>query len=260
MIESHIIPKVLYNFPKHGPVVSVDVKHKRVVNSPKAQNGCKEPLLCKECDTHLGRYDGYINRVLNLAVPKLNITKQLLTTPCRVLTADKFDIDKIHKFFISLLWRMSVASTPIPLGPYKDKALQILKGEIPDDYTLFVPLIYRRITGGHVDSMTGLFRTKYLGKHAYVFRFPGYEIMIVINAKHSNEPDSMAINQQQFTKDEVLIIDITKNTPLDHLLVSSLFECRDNTPGLKRPAGYVPQKPPMFPHPVTLQNWHKYKF
>jgi len=255
LIESHIIPKVLYKLPENGPVVAVDVKNKRINVNPRAQNGQKEPLMCKECDTAIGYFDGYINKILNIEIPKLEHTKYLCGSPCRSLTADKYDIDRIHRFFISLLWRLSICSNPIPLGKYQDIALQILKNEIPDDYNLFVPLIYKRVTGGHVDNMTGVFRTKYLGKHAYTLRFPGYEVMVIVNTKHSADPASMDINQKQFTKDEILIIDIDYNTPLDYQLVSNLFICRDNTPGLKRPEGYVPQKPPMFPHKLTLRNW-----
>ncbi len=260
LIESHIIPKVLYKLTELGSVVAVDTKNTRINVNPKEQNGHKEPLMCKECDTAIGYYDGYINKILNIEVPKLEQTKYILTTPCRCLPAETFDIDRIHRFFISLLWRLSVCSKPIPLGKYQDIALKILKNEIPDDYNLFVPLIYRRITGGQVDNMTGIFRTKYLGKHAYIFRFPGYEVMTVVNTKHSTQPDSMAVNQRQFTKDEILIIDIDYNTPLDYQLVSNLFKCRDNTTGLKRPDGYVPQKPPMFPHPVTLRNRAGYRY
>lgn len=260
LIKSHIIPKVLYRFAENGGVVEVDVKHTKINKHPQDQNGHKEPLMCKECDTAMGYYDGYVNKILNIEIPKLKHTKYLLGTPCRSLTADKYDIDRLHRFFISLLWRLSVCSKPIPLGKYQSIALQILKNEIPDDYNLFVPLIYRRVTGGHVDNMTGIFRTKYLGKHAYIFRFPGYEAMILVNAQHNSDPASMAINQRQFTKEEVLIIDINYNTPLDYHLVANLFKCRDNTPGLKRPEGYIPQKTPMFPRRFTLQNWLKYSY
>lgn len=260
LIASHIIPNVLYQLEKYGVVVDIDVKNTRIKKDPKDQNGHKEPLMCRECDTVMGYYDGYVNKILNIEVPKLKHTKYLLGTPCRSLTADKYDIDRLHRFFISLLWRLSVCSKPIPLGKYQDIALQILKNEITDDYNLFVPLIYRRVTGGHVDNMTGIFRTKYIGKHAYIFRLPGYEVMILVNTQHNSDPASMAINQKQFTKEEVLIIDIDYNTPLDYYLVTNLFKCRDNTPGLKRPEGYVPQKPPMFPRPLTLRNWGKYMF
>lgn len=260
LIESHIIPKVLYKLKEHGSVVVVDTKNTRINVNPKEQNGHKEPLMCKECDTAIGYYDGYINKILNIEVPKLEQTKCILTTPCRSLPAETFDIDRIHRFFISLLWRLSICSKPIPLGKYQDIALKILKNKIPDDYNLFVPLIYRRVTGGHVDNMTGIFHTKYLGKHAYIFRFPGYEVMIVVNTKYSTEPESMAVNQRQFTKEEILIIDIDYNTPLDYQLVSNLFKCRDNTPGIKRPHGYIPQKPPIFSHPIALRNLAGYSY
>lgn len=252
LIKSHIIPKVLYRFAENGGVVEIDVKHMKINQNPQEQNGHKEPLMCKECDTAMGYFDGYVNKILNIEVPKLKQTKYLETTPCRSLTADVYDIDRLHRFFISLLWRLSVCSKPIPLGHYQDIALKILKNEIPDDYSLFVPLIYRRVTGGHVDNMTGVFRTKYLGKHAFIFRFPGYEVMIIVNTKHSSNPIAMEINQRQFTKEEVLIIDIDYNTPLDYQLAANLFKCRDNTPGLKRPEGYVPQKTPIFPRQFTL--------
>ena len=147
LIESHIIPKVLYKLTELGSVVAVDTKNTRINVNPKEQNGHKA----------IGYYDGYINKILNIEVPKLEQTKYILTTPCRCLPAETFDIDRIHRFFISLLWRLSVCSKPIPLGKYQDIALKILKNEIPDDYNLFVPLIYRRITGGQVDNMTGIF-------------------------------------------------------------------------------------------------------
>lgn len=51
LIQSHIIPKVLYKFGENGGVVEVDVKHVKIN---------KEPLMCKECDTAMGYYDGYV--------------------------------------------------------------------------------------------------------------------------------------------------------------------------------------------------------
>ncbi len=90
--------------------------------------------------------------------------------------------------------------------------------------------------------MTGISRTKYLGKHAFIFRFPGYEVMIVVNTKHSSKPITMEINQRRFTKEEVLIIDIDYNTTLDYQLVSNFLKCRDNTPELRRPAPRISGK------------------
>lgn len=52
-IVSHIIPKVLYQLEKYGGVVDVDVKNTRIKKDPKHQNGVKETLMCKGCDTAL---------------------------------------------------------------------------------------------------------------------------------------------------------------------------------------------------------------
>lgn len=235
LIKSHIIPKCLLGIKNNGRLVNVNGQKKRIDVNPIHQNGVKEYLLCSDCDNKLGYYDCHVNNLLNIEVPKLKADRNLNGTICRSLTSDKFDIDRLHKFFISLLWRMSICSTPIPLGKYQEIAFKILKGDIPDNYNIFIPLIYRRVTGGHVDDTIFFGRRKYLGKHAYILRFPGYEVIIIINTENSTNKSDMEINKQQFSKDEVLIIDITKNTPFDYRLVKQLFECRDNTPGLKRP-------------------------
>lgn len=245
LIASHIVPKVLYQLEKYGSVVDVDVKNTRIKKDPKHQNGVKEALLCKECDTELGYFDGYVNKVLNIEVPKIDKNKTFYDTPCICLPADKYNLDRLRRFFISLLWRSSICSRPISLGKYQDIALKILKNEIPDNTDLFLPLIYRRVGRGHVNNMTGIFGTKYLGKRAFIFRFPGYEVMIIINTLHSSSPQTMEIHRQQFSTKEALIFDIDYNTPLDYLLVSNLFKCRDNTPGLKRPPDYVPGQMPL---------------
>ena len=78
--------------------------------------------MCKECDTAIGYFDGYVNKILNIEVPKLKQTKYLENTPYRSLTADVCDIDRLHRFFISPLRRFSVYSKPIPLGRYQDIA------------------------------------------------------------------------------------------------------------------------------------------
>ena len=158
LINSHIIPLVFYKMKENGPIVGVNVKKKRIETNPHQQNGIKEPLMCAECDGKIGKLDGYANKVLNGAVPNLPISGYIDKYPCRTLKSDKFDIARLRKFFISLIWRMSVSSNPIPLGPYQETALKILRNEIEDDYDLFLPLIYRRVTGGGVDDTTGVFR------------------------------------------------------------------------------------------------------
>lgn len=99
LIASHIIPKVLYQLEKYGSVVDVDVKNTCIKKDPKHQNGAKEALMCKECDTALGYFDGYVNKVLNIEVPKIDKNKTFYDTPCICLPADKYNLDRLRRFF-----------------------------------------------------------------------------------------------------------------------------------------------------------------
>ena len=127
-------------------MVGVNTKKKRIDMDPRQQNGLKEPLMCAKCDTVLGELDGYANRILNKVVPKLP-TQDFMGVPARRLKSTEFDCEKLRKFFISLLWRCGVSSHGPKLGKYENIALKILKNELPDDKSLFLPLIYKKMTG-----------------------------------------------------------------------------------------------------------------
>jgi len=232
LIKSHIIPKSLYQFKKLGGVVGINVKERKLDKNPDFQNGINMPLLCENCDNMIGKLDGYINRVLNGVVPKMTDYTYVDGSKCLRLTADKFDIQKIRKFFISLVWRFSVIDIrPFPLGKFSDIALKILKGEQPDDEKLFLPLIYKRATGGHVDNFVVAYKIRYLNKWAYDIRFPGYEIVIIINTENSSDKHMMELHKKLFTKDEIFIVELDSPTPVDYRLVKTLIASRGKKPG-----------------------------
>ena len=227
LIKSHIIPKSLYQFGKLGGVVGINAKEHKLDKDPAFQNGINMPLLCKDCDNMLGKLDGYINRVLNGAVPKIQECEYIDGSKCWKLPADKFDIPKIRKFFISLIWRFSVIDIrPFPLGKFSDIALKILKGEQPDNEKLFLPLIYKRVTGGHVDNFVAAYKIRYLNKWAYDIRFPGYEIVIIVNTENSSDPHMMELHKKLFTKDAIFIVELNRPTPVDYHLVRTLIASR----------------------------------
>lgn len=116
LIASHIIPNVLYQLEKYGVVVDIDVKNTRIKKDPTHQNWAKEALMRKECETALGYFEGYANKVLNVEVPKIGQNKIFLGAPCICFMADKYDLDRLRRFFISLLWRLSICSNPIFSG------------------------------------------------------------------------------------------------------------------------------------------------
>lgn len=228
LINSHIIPKCLCAINKNGGFVSVNEKENQIDMDAKHQNGIKEPLMCAECDTALGKYDGYANKILNHVVPKLE-TQKYMNGPIvvRYLKSSDFDYEKFRKFIISLVWRAAISSAGPNLGKYEDIALKILKGDIPDDQILFLPLIYRKIAGiPLIDNMLFCGHVKYLGKHTIVFRFPGYEIRVIVNTKHNSDNELMQQIKQSFDTNGIMITDITEKTPTDRQLVNQFLKCQ----------------------------------
>lgn len=225
LIESHIIPKCFYQMSKQGSMVTVRPMAKRIDRDPNFQSGVKEPLLCAVCDNKLGTLDGYANKILFHKVPQL---KPIETGICKayVLGEGEFDYIKFRRFFISLVWRVSVSNYQFSLGKYEDVSLKILKNLVTDDENLFLPLIYRKKTGTGVDLVTGIFQRKFLGKRNCVFRFPGYEIVVFINTENSEDKDKMNFYKTMFSKNGIVILENEKITPLDNQLMRDILACR----------------------------------
>ncbi|MBN2777232.1 MAG: hypothetical protein JXR36_06305 [Bacteroidales bacterium] len=229
-------------------MVGVNTKKKRIEIDAYHQNGIKEPLMCAECDNALGKFDGYTNRILNHVIPNLQ-PQGFMGGPVivRYLKSDNFDYDKFRKFIISLVWRFSVSSNGPNLGKYEDIALKILKGEIKDDVNLFLPLIYRKITGiSLIDDSTLCGHVKYLGKHTIIFKFPGYEIRIIINTKNSSDNELMQHFKTYSDINGIMITDVTEKTPTDNQLLNQFSECQkalfETEYGKKRLAAIKPKK------------------
>lgn len=225
LIDSHIIPKCFYQIKTRGNM-TLFRPSKKLIDSRNYQNGQKEPLLCAECDNKLGILDGYANKILFHKIPEHEF-KKCDGEKTYLLKAQDFNYDKLHKFFISLAWRSSVSSERFSLGKYEDIALKILKGEIPDDESLFLPLIYRKNTGTPLDQITGFFGQKFLGKKACRFRFPNYEIILITNTKDSNDINSMNEHKCIFNKNEISVVEITTLINLDSQIAKQVISCRD---------------------------------
>ena len=224
LINSHIIPKCFYQFKELdlGGMHTVIPPEKRIDKSPHRQNGFKEPLMCAECDNAMGKLDGYANMILFKVVPNsksqpADVGKVYLVQP------KDFDYDKLRKFLISLVWRASVSSHPFSLGKYEKIALQILKGEIPDNEDLFLPLIFRRNTQGPPDFVTGIFTAELHEKKACVIKFPNHEIMMFAKPKRNN---LMGFYKSLFTRENLSVIEISLRTKLDYRLVRGVLSCR----------------------------------
>lgn len=223
LIASHIIPKCLYQLNKHKQMVGIQPSHK-VIDKVNYQNGFKEPLLCAEHDTEIGIYDGYANKILNRALSKyqfINFDK----IKTYLIKAPEFDYRKLRMFFISVAWRASVSSESFNLGRYEDIALRILKDEIPDEPTLFVPIVFRKNTQTAADNIAGTISAKYFGKHSLCLRFPDYEVIIIINSKHSTDENAIRLFRSMLTPQEFLVIESPLITPDDVKLIHAIKRC-----------------------------------
>lgn len=227
LINSHIIPKCFYQLKTLGRMLTVDVKRQKI-DVTKHQNGHKEPLLCAECDNRLGQLDEYAYGILFNTIPQqdFKISDDLLKKG--TLHSPDFNYYKLRRFFISLVWRASICeSHPPSLGIYEKIALKILKNEVVDNNTLFLPLIYRKNTGKLVDYITGVISNDFLGRHNYNFRFPYYEIMVITDTNNPNHRDTINILKEMFTKDKITIIELPAKTNIDYKLIKGMLDLKE---------------------------------
>lgn len=227
LIASHIIPKCFYQLRTRGPVMAIRPGSKAPIDKKNYQNGIKEPLMCKDCDNKLGTLDGYTNRILSHAI-KNHPFQNVDDIKTYLMQAPDFDYVKLRKFFISLAWRASVSSESFHLGKYEAIALQILKDEIPDDQTLFVPIVFRKNTQTAVDNITMFATNKYCGKIACLVRFPNYEIAIITNTNHSNNEQAMQLYKSMLTPREFLVIETNFISSDDIKLINAIRKCQQS--------------------------------
>lgn len=213
IIQSHIIPKSFYQIKIQGRYEGIN-PHKLFLDKVHSQNGLKEPLLCKECDNKLGYFDNHAYRFLFNDVPHLYFTPTPIPGILETyLHSSEFNYNNLKRFFISLVWRASICNKiPLSLGTYEEKALKILKNEMLDSETLFVPLIYRKETNPNVDAIIGAFAKEFAGQKQFCFRLPNYEIMILTDLWNIQQASEL---QTKFSHKGMIIHKLLIPSPAD---------------------------------------------
>ena len=227
LIKSHVIPKCFYGIKKNGGLTQFDVKN-ITIDLTHHQNGYKEYLLCAECDNKLGELDNYAYNILYNVIPqqKLELTEEFYHQ--HLLKFPLFNFYKLRHFFISLIWRKSVSNMdPKHLGLYENTALKILKNETPDNPSLFLPIIYRKRMDSLTDNTIGIFYL--LNDKEYWFKFVNYEILIIIDACHTNYWWQIEMLKQMFTPQEIKVPLISKSN-LDLLILNKMHYFKDKFP------------------------------
>jgi hypothetical protein len=112
LCNSHIIPEFMYK-PFYDLQHKFQAVHSQANKITFHQSGAKEYLLCRDCEERLNKYETYVSR----AMRKLHVDFDAL----RVGDLLHFDMEykRGKLFYLSVLWRMSVATTPF----FKDFSL-----------------------------------------------------------------------------------------------------------------------------------------
>lgn len=222
LINSHIIPKSFYQLKVWDRFAGINFTSKHL-DLKCSQNGLKEPLLCKTCDNLLGELDHHASNVLFQAIPKADFKIFSDVGKTYLLSEKDFNYDKLRRFFISLVWRASACKTSsFSIGVYEDIALKILKNEAPDDTNLFLPIIYRKNSASSVDYAVGLLTTNFRGGKACHFRFPNYEVVIIVDTNVLNDKDSVDVWKRMFTRKELTVIEVARKTNIDDQLIAEM--------------------------------------
>jgi hypothetical protein len=130
--QSHIIPEFFYK-----PIY--DLKHRfpvrkggRIVKGRALQKGIREKLLCGTCERKLSVYEKYIREVLfgGSAIAIRQENEKLVITG--------LDYQRVRIFFLSLIWRMSVATSHrmwqnVDLGRHEEKIRRMILAEDPGE-------------------------------------------------------------------------------------------------------------------------------
>jgi hypothetical protein len=115
-----------------------DKKHKflglspiRNENDRTFQKGIREKLLCEECEQKLSIYEKYVRGVLYGGV-EIEVSQD-----GRFFYLQGLDYKKIRIFYLSILWRMGVAShfffQDVDLGPHEEKMRKMVLDEKPGE-------------------------------------------------------------------------------------------------------------------------------
>lgn len=222
LCSAHIIPKSFYNLKENKNFIGLSNDGTKDLIT--CQNGFKDDsILCSDCDKKLGIYDKYAKEILYDKIPKC----RRFNTPVFLMTDDQFDYQKMRFFFLSLLWRASIsqkdACSQISLGSqYENIALNILKGNIADDDSLFHPFIFKRTPKYKFHNVAIMSKGKYSGQWKTTFTFPGYTVDIITNATPLK--NQWVVNSFSLNSKELVILETDDDVTKTELPIWKIIE------------------------------------
>lgn len=196
LVRSHILPELLYRplYDSDGRAVALDGQTGR---SRTLQKGLRENLLCSKCEALLQKSEDYFSKRWYRFDP--------LPDPVegRVIERRNFDFDKYRRFFLSVLWRASVAErkefSSVSLGRYAETIRQYLLGTVasPSPEPSIHGIVLRRPTTHELCGWIILqpVRTKINGRTVYRSVFGGCTWFFGVSNRPSPLPQSLQLQE-----------------------------------------------------------------
>lgn len=135
---SHVIPEFVYKPLYDADHRFVTLTAEGTAKTGVMQKGHRERLLCQACETLLSKWEGHVAPVFQQLLNRVTgaAAGSTIVLPAQYL--------KTKLFFLSLLWRASIASDPnfvaIDLGSHEPTVRQMILDGLPGAVTEF-PLI-----------------------------------------------------------------------------------------------------------------------
>lgn len=223
LIQSHIIPKSFYNLKKVKRYLGI---HTASISLDKTsyQNGYKEYLLCSECDGQLGRLDECAKDFLFNTIPNspFRIDNGIKSF---IVPQNNYNYSRLHYFFISLAWRISISKHfpyHLPYN-YEALALRMLKYEAPANDNMFFPIIWRKNVNSAIDHCITVTENYGFNQKNIHLKIPSYEIIIVPDIDMFQSLES-AIYKQLFTRQGTVVLETENPTYLDIKLLEQIYK------------------------------------
>ncbi len=206
LIKAHIIPRNFYLDYVNEHFVLVNADTGKITQ--KQSGSYDKDILCADCDGKiLKKFDDEGYRILLGDITKYLINRSG-TNSIYYLEKEEFNYEYIRKFFISIIWRASISKLDeylyIDLGPYEEKALEILKDE--KTYSnLFKVLIFKAPSNRDYNKLVYIAKAKWGNCTTYVISMAGYFINVIVNIKKLN-PNLCKLYKNLFLNEDKLCI------------------------------------------------------
>lgn len=210
LIKAHIIPKCFYkNYKKQGykALYSDDGTWQQKQNGAYDNN-----ILCSKCDNEiLSSFEQEGKRVLLAGYKQCNTHKNSNSGTIYSLLKEDYNYDLLRKFFISIIWRASVSSEKefkdINLGPYENKALEILRNE-KEYNNLFKVFIFKIPDNSKLAQIVYIKKDKYCQTTMYDIVMHGYDIIMFVNYGKLPQNEKSLFDNILFSEKHLYILEM----------------------------------------------------